>query len=73
MIYESIDEYLNLLDHKNKTFVTSSSSHDSSRKRNQLSSYDLLNNVILTGGNLSFSDFGWKVCESVKNRGGRVV
>jgi len=38
MIYESIDEYLNLLDQKNKTFVVSSSSHDFSRKRNQLSS-----------------------------------
>lgn len=33
----------------------------------------MLNNIILTGGNLSFSDFSNKICEGVRKRGGNVV
>lgn len=61
------------MDLKNHTFVSSASNDSNKKKPNQLNGEDLLNNVILTGGNLCFSDLGWNIANSVRGKGGRIL
>lgn len=80
LIYDTIDEYFVILDNKNRTIVSSNQGNngiygnDSFKKRlPQLTSEDLLNNVILTGGNLSFADLGWSIDHGIRKRGGNTL
>lgn len=74
-VFDTIDEYFTILDQKNRTIIPPPQSHSdpTRKKQNQIDQEDLLNNVILMGGNLHFGDVAWKISQGVQKRGGKVL
>lgn len=67
-----------MIDNKNRTIASinslSNEYYDVRRKRiNQLSYSDLMNNIILTGGNLFFNDLAYQISQGVKSNGGKTI